>query len=184
MVHKDVRILITGGTLDKIHDPFTESLAFSQDGATQIPEILHYGRCDFPAIQQVMQIDSLHMTDDHRGQIVAAITAAPESAIVITHGTSTMGETARFIAAADVGKTVVSAVLTVGLDACYWKPIQAGITPSTDTARRFSNSSTRRLKSKQSSQFRRRSRDWVIVRRLLTAAVVTAPADAVEQSWR
>lgn len=107
MSDKDVRILITGGTLDKIHDPFTESLAFSQDGATQIPEILHYGRCDFPAIQQVMQIDSLHMTDDHRGQIVAAITAAPESAIVITHGTSTMGETARFIAAADVGKTVV-----------------------------------------------------------------------------
>ncbi|MGD8281776.1 MAG: dethiobiotin synthase [Gemmatimonadota bacterium] len=34
----------------------------------------------------------------------------------------------------DVGKTVVSATLTLGLDAYYWKPIQAGLTPSTDTA--------------------------------------------------
>jgi dethiobiotin synthetase len=34
----------------------------------------------------------------------------------------------------DVGKTVVAAALTLGLDAYYWKPIQAGLTPSTDTA--------------------------------------------------
>lgn len=34
----------------------------------------------------------------------------------------------------DVGKTVVAAVLTLGLDAYYWKPIQAGLTPGTDTA--------------------------------------------------
>jgi dethiobiotin synthetase len=34
----------------------------------------------------------------------------------------------------DVGKTVVSAALTLGLEAFYWKPIQAGLTPTTDTA--------------------------------------------------
>ena len=33
----------------------------------------------------------------------------------------------------DVGKTVVSAALMLGLDAYYWKPIQAGLTPSTDS---------------------------------------------------
>jgi len=33
----------------------------------------------------------------------------------------------------DVGKTVVSAMLTLGLGGAYWKPIQAGITPITDT---------------------------------------------------
>jgi dethiobiotin synthetase len=33
----------------------------------------------------------------------------------------------------DVGKTVVAATLTLGLDAYYWKPIQAGLAPSTDT---------------------------------------------------
>ena len=33
----------------------------------------------------------------------------------------------------DIGKTVVSAALTLGLDAYYWKPIQAGLTAATDT---------------------------------------------------
>ena len=32
-----------------------------------------------------------------------------------------------------IGKTVVSALLTVGLNASYWKPIQSGAAPSTDT---------------------------------------------------
>lgn len=34
----------------------------------------------------------------------------------------------------DVGKTVVAAVLTLGLGAYYWKPIQAGLAPTTDTS--------------------------------------------------
>ncbi|MCU0527203.1 MAG: dethiobiotin synthase [Elainella sp. Prado103] len=33
----------------------------------------------------------------------------------------------------DVGKTVVSSMLTVGLQAAYWKPIQSGLEPLTDT---------------------------------------------------
>ena len=40
-----------------------------------------------------------------------------------------------FISGADthVGKTFVSAVLTLGLKGCYWKPIQCGVSPCTDT---------------------------------------------------
>lgn len=33
----------------------------------------------------------------------------------------------------DVGKTVVSAMLTLGLKAAYWKPVQSGLEPITDT---------------------------------------------------
>lgn len=33
----------------------------------------------------------------------------------------------------DVGKTVVSAILTEALQADYWKPVQAGLEPATDT---------------------------------------------------
>ncbi len=33
----------------------------------------------------------------------------------------------------DVGKTVVSVWLLAHLDACYWKPVQAGTVPETDT---------------------------------------------------
>ena len=34
----------------------------------------------------------------------------------------------------DVGKTLVSAILTEALQADYWKPVQAGLEPTTDTA--------------------------------------------------
>jgi len=34
----------------------------------------------------------------------------------------------------DVGKTLVSAWLLTHLDACYWKPVQAGNEPATDSA--------------------------------------------------
>lgn len=33
----------------------------------------------------------------------------------------------------DVGKTVVAAMLTLGLRATYWKPVQSGLLPVTDT---------------------------------------------------
>ena len=33
----------------------------------------------------------------------------------------------------NIGKTVVSAMLTLGLGYAYWKPIQSGLTPITDT---------------------------------------------------
>lgn len=32
-----------------------------------------------------------------------------------------------------VGKTLVSAILALGLDACYWKPVQSGAAEGTDT---------------------------------------------------
>jgi dethiobiotin synthetase len=32
----------------------------------------------------------------------------------------------------DVGKTVIAAALTLGLDGCYWKPVQCGTEPETD----------------------------------------------------
>lgn len=34
----------------------------------------------------------------------------------------------------DAGKTIVSALLCLALDADYWKPVQAGVEPTTDTA--------------------------------------------------
>ena len=33
---EDVRIIVTGGTIDKVHDPLTESLVFARDGSTHI----------------------------------------------------------------------------------------------------------------------------------------------------
>ena len=47
----------------------------------------------------------------------------------------------------DVGKTVVSAILTEALQADYWKPVQAGLEPATDTG------TVRELVQNQASRF-------------------------------
>ena len=104
---KDVRIIVTGGTIDKVHDVRTESLGFSPDGATHIPEMLQVGRCHFPVVEVVMLKDSLHFDDVDRAAIAKAVASAPEDAVIVTHGTGTMGQTARFLLGQAPGKTVV-----------------------------------------------------------------------------
>lgn len=104
---KNVRIITTGGTIDKIHDPLTEALAFSADDVTFIPEILLVGRCRFPSVQKLMLKDSLDFDDEDRDTILNAICSAEEEAIVVTHGTGTMGESARWLARSVTDKTVV-----------------------------------------------------------------------------
>jgi len=104
---KDVRIIVTGGTIDKVHDPRTEGLGFAPDGATHIPEMLRIGRCHFATVKLLMLKDSLYFDDADRAAIAQAIADAPEPALVITHGTSTMGDTERFLAGKTSGKTVV-----------------------------------------------------------------------------
>ena len=104
---KDVRIIVTGGTIDKVHDARSEGLSFSPDGATHIPEMLRIGRCHFPVVELLMLKDSLGFDDADREAIAAAVGRAAEGSIVITHGTGTMGQTARFLAERIEGKTVV-----------------------------------------------------------------------------
>lgn len=104
---KDIRILVTGGTIDKVHDTQTEGLAFAPDGSTHIPELLRVGRCYFPTVELLMLKDSLLFEDADRQAIATAVERAPEPAVIITHGTGTMGETARFLATRCADKVVV-----------------------------------------------------------------------------
>jgi len=91
-----IAILTTGGTFDKRYDELKGALAF---GDTYLPEMLRLGRCRLNVdVRQLMMIDSLDMTDADRRLIADACLAAPESCIVITHGTDTMVETARALA--------------------------------------------------------------------------------------
>ena len=56
---------------------------------------------------EVMRKDSLELTDADRTLIAAAAREAPEMRIVITHGTDTMTETAKLLAAQVPDKTIV-----------------------------------------------------------------------------
>jgi len=100
-----VRFFVTGGTFDKEYNELNGELFFQQ---THLPEMLALGRSRVPAeITTLLMIDSLQMTDDHRQLIAQACQEAPEDRIVVTHGTDTMVETARVLAAQVPGKTIV-----------------------------------------------------------------------------
>ncbi len=91
-------ILVTGGTFDKQYDELTGRLFFRD---THVGEMLRLGRSRLEiAIETVMMVDSLDMDDEGRARIVERCRARSERAIVITHGTDTMVETARAIAEA------------------------------------------------------------------------------------
>jgi L-asparaginase len=93
-----IRILVTGGTFDKEYDELTGTLFFRN---THVPEMLQRGRCHLDvSVQPVTMIDSLDMTAADRARIVEECRRAPESRIVVTHGTDTMIDTARALAEA------------------------------------------------------------------------------------
>ncbi len=100
-----IKVLITGGTFDKEYNELNGSLCFKE---THLPDMLKLGRSRVPVkIENLMMMDSLDMTDEHRDVIVKACVKSSENQIIVTHGTDTMVETARMIAAKVKNKTVV-----------------------------------------------------------------------------
>jgi L-asparaginase len=100
-----IRILITGGTFDKEYNELTGELFFKD---THLPEMLKLGRCRADVdIRTLMMIDSLQMTEQDRALIADHCLKAEEKKIIITHGTDTMADTARFLAGRITDKTIV-----------------------------------------------------------------------------
>lgn len=102
----EIRIVVTGGTFDKDYDELTGRLFFRD---THVQEMLRRGRCRLEVtVETAMMIDSLDLDDEGRAHIVERCRASSERAIVVTHGTDTMVDTARAIAdAALPDKTIV-----------------------------------------------------------------------------
>ena len=103
---KKIRILVTGGTFDKEYDELTGRLFFQE---THLPEMLRRGRGRLDVtIETVMMIDSLDLDQAGRTRIVERARESDETAIVVTHGTDTMVQTGRVLAAAALDqKTIV-----------------------------------------------------------------------------
>ena len=102
-----LRLIITGGTIDKKYNPLTGEMGFAD---THIPAILNQARVFGGRIvlEKLMMKDSLDMTDSDREAIANAVITAKEDKMVITHGTDTMVQTGRTICAREIGdKTVV-----------------------------------------------------------------------------
>ncbi|MES2623759.1 MAG: asparaginase domain-containing protein [Pseudomonadota bacterium] len=93
-----IRIFVTGGTFDKEYDEINGTLFFKE---SHIHELLQLGRCQLACeVDTLMLKDSLEMTSEDRTNIIEHCKNAVEKCIVITHGTDTMTDTARELAAA------------------------------------------------------------------------------------
>lgn len=91
-----IKVLATGGTLDKRYNPLNGELIFSQ---TSIDELLKQSRNTVELDLDVLMLkDSLEMNDTDREIISKACIKSEEKHIVITHGTDTMVESAQAIA--------------------------------------------------------------------------------------
>jgi len=88
-----IRILTTGGTIDKVY--FDAASSF-EVGEPQVLAVLREANITVPfAVTPLMRKDSLDMTEEDRIQIREAVAKTSERQVIITHGTDTMVKTAR-----------------------------------------------------------------------------------------
>jgi L-asparaginase len=93
-------IITTGGTIDKIY--FDDKSDY-QVGEPQIAGTLEHMNVALEyEVNSLMRKDSLHLTDEDRAQIRAAIEGSPAKLVLITHGTDGMVKTAA--ALSDLGE--------------------------------------------------------------------------------
>jgi len=100
-----IRLLVTGGTFDKEYNEIEGTLFFK---STHVHEMLGLGRCQLDVeVSTLMMIDSLEMTDTDRELILKTCLAPGSPRVVITHGTDTMAETARYLGERITDRTIV-----------------------------------------------------------------------------
>jgi L-asparaginase len=100
-----IQIFVTGGTFDKEYNELNGSLFFKD---THLPEMLEKGRSRLAvSIDTLLMKDSLEFDDTDRQLIATACSTASSDRILITHGTDTMVQTAQYLAAQNLAKTIV-----------------------------------------------------------------------------
>lgn len=100
-----IRIILTGGTIDKSYNTANGELFFTE---SYISALLKQGRnrADIK-IQQLMLKDSLEMNSDDKQSILDACMHAAEDKIIITHGTDTIVDSATRLGHLHLDKTIV-----------------------------------------------------------------------------
>jgi len=102
---KNILIISTGGTFNKIYDPIKGG--FVIDASSQaLEEIASKWLCKFK-ILNIIAKDSLDMTNQDRLELLAMISQSDHENIIIVHGTDTMDVTAEYLADAELEKCII-----------------------------------------------------------------------------
>lgn len=100
-----IQIITTGGTIEGID--YKNQKGIEPSGYT-ITDFLKNARVDFHySIAEVFKKDSRDITDKDRELLVQKISETNATKILITHGTFTMEDTAKYIGSLNLNKTIV-----------------------------------------------------------------------------
>ncbi|MED5546036.1 MAG: asparaginase domain-containing protein [Pseudomonadota bacterium] len=110
MNHSPILVVTTGGTIDK---HYFDALSEYQITESVMGKLLETARVAHPfRVVELLRKDSLELTEEDRDLIAQTIGAAPETRIVLTHGTDTMTETAQALASIQDKTIVLCGALT------------------------------------------------------------------------
>ncbi|KAI8788507.1 L-asparaginase [Biomphalaria glabrata] len=100
----DILIIQTGGTIDKLYPQHPGAYGFEIGPPAVInilPRAAPYLSC---TVESICSKDSQEITDADREDILRCVVDANQQLVLITHGTDTICETARYLARAGVGQ--------------------------------------------------------------------------------
>jgi len=100
-----IKILVTGGTIDKVYNELTGELTF---GISNLDKMLERSRSTVDIDSEVLFLkDSLDMTNEDRNLILSKCLECNVNKVVITHGTDTIVETAQLLGEIIKDKVVI-----------------------------------------------------------------------------
>lgn len=97
-----IHVITTGGTIEGLDSELQENEPIN------IRSFLEAANLSKPfSIEKVLQKDSRDITEEDRANLILRIKASESDQILITHGTYTMVETAKYLGQANLEKTIV-----------------------------------------------------------------------------
>ncbi|TPN87312.1 asparaginase domain-containing protein [Aquimarina algicola] len=101
-----IHIITTGGTIEGLD--YSEKNSQNQESKISIENFFRPANVSFSyTIESVLNKDSRSITDEDRQLLVDKIKATSAEKIVLTHGTFTMEDTAKYIGNLNLNKTIV-----------------------------------------------------------------------------